>query len=336
MFSKLSLEQKEEKSLNKRIEYSTVKVKTRINSSENQFRESSCFGFIIYNDIDLTTNNIYLILPLHGISDEDVDSIHITKLSVNKVHKYKSTSFYKNDNIDLAAMHIKKNLSLYKDINIDNLIKISDLNLTLNTDSFLFNFYFTDIQNKKTVTANNISLKPRGFQKNSSSKDILGPSITLKSCQLDTKKKSDIYLKLCNGLSGLLSFNKDNNYIDSIFTGTSNGNFLFLPILYVKYFIEQITFKNKELGMNFIPIKANFNESNNLCVLSEYDKIKKEDIMVAINKNCIEQGYVYVEELQTKIPIDQYIMLYCDNKCLFTIIRNYKIIECDVSCIKVK
>ena len=213
------------------------------------------------------------------------------------------------------------------------LITINDLNLKLDNKSFEFNFKIHSLNNNKIIPAIDIELQPRRFVSNNNSKNI-GPSITFKTCYLDTKQKSYVYARLCNGMSGLLSFSKNTKFIDSIFSGTSNDRFLFLPMIYLVYFIDNITNKVQQ-GMNYIPLTTTINKNKNICVIKDYYNIKKNDILVAINNQVIDRGYVFSKELNSKIPIDQFIMLFCKNDCDFTIIRNFMRIECNVKCIKV-
>lgn len=336
MFSKLSLEPKNDINLQKRIQYSTIKAKTKTCISENKFRESTCFGFIIMNDSEIETCKLYLVIPLHGMTEENIDSVNINQLTnLKKIYKYKVSSFHKNYNIDLAVMQIKKNLSLYKELNQDNLIKISDLNLSITKEPFKINLSFDYVSYSTVATANNIDIKSREFKNEKLSKLVHGPSVLLKSCLLDSKKKSKLYLDCCRGLSGLLAFGKEYEYIDSMFTATRNEKFYFLPMIYVKYFINKISNKNNK-GMDFLPINAGLTENHNLFALDDFSSIKKNDIIVAIDNKSIDLGHVYVKELNTKIPIDTYIMLYCNNDCNLTILRNLKELDLKVSCTKVK
>ena len=332
MFSKLNLVHTKKKfSLKDRIEYSTVNAQTIINLSENKFRESNHYGFVINDSRDIN-NNFYLVIPLHGLIN-DVKYVKITRNNDNNVYKYNKSSFYKNKNLDLAILVLKKNYSLLKEMEESKLITINDLNLKLDNKSFEFNFKIHSLNNNKIIPAIDIELQPRRFVSNNNSKNI-GPSITFKTCYLDTKQKSYVYARLCNGMSGLLSFSKNTKFIDSIFSGTSNDRFLFLPMIYLVYFIDNITNKVQQ-GMNYIPLTTTINKNNNICVIKDYYNIKKNDILVAINNQVIDRGYVFSKELNSKIPIDQFIMLFCKNDCDFTIIRNFMRIECNVKCIKV-
>ena len=79
-------------------------------------------------------------------------------------------------------------------------------------------------------------------------------------------------------MSGRLSFTKDNK-VHSMFIGTKNLEFIFLPTIYIHFLIYQIEKKRKDVGINFINLECKINENNKLECLEDYQGLNKGDVI---------------------------------------------------------
>jgi hypothetical protein len=100
--------------------------------------------------------------------------------------------------------------------------------------------------------------------------------------------------------------------------------------------ISQIENSKKNFGINFFDIELEFTKNNLLKSKQDYSSLKKDDIIRKIDGNDIVNATVFVPELDTRILIDQYIMLCPHDNFEFTIIRNNIPKNIQVRCSKVK
>ena len=232
---------------------------------------------------------------------------------VNYSATYKPKSFYTTNNLDAAIIQIRcKYIDEYKILNTN------DFNYSLKNSNIFFSFQF----NKKQQCFNSTNLNYfNHVEINDFGNHINIPSILLSKCSLNNKVKNDIVINLSAGMSGTLSFTKDNQ-IHSMFIGTDNFEFVFLPIFYIQFLINQIENNKKSIGMNYMNFKCKINKNNKLECLEDYQGLNKGDVIYKINNLNLDGASVYDKYLESNIMIDQYIMLYSHDEFLFDVKSN--------------
>ena len=269
---------------------------------------SSSNGFLVSKN-----NNIYLVVTKHSLYDDDVDKIKVSSDSIKYTGTYSPASFYTTSNLDVAIYQILRS----KYINSSQIINVNQFNYDLTIKNILFSFQFSSTS---FFHSSNLE-KYNHYEVNEFDKKIKNPSIILNKCSISNDVQNKAAISLCGSMSGTLSVTK-NSKIHSMFIGTSNMDFLFLPIFYVEFMISQIENSKKNLGINFFDIELEFTKNNLLKSKQDYSSLKKDDIICKIDGNDIVNATVFVPELETRILIDQYIMLCSHDSFDFTILRN--------------
>lgn len=313
----------EQNMLISRMEYSRIQItwkSTDERPSEFIISEKKSFGFLLH---DNNHDSVYIILPLHGIEDTNISDIVIKSPYLKNFKTVNYSSFIKSQLLDIALCTVN-----WDSIIIPNLLRISDIDFLKKDEKFLFNFYSPYLNNINHIKhANNVV----DYYNSSTS----GLTIIYKSCILNTHKENQVLLTLCNGLSGLLSYTKSNK-LHSVFIGTTNDKFLFLPMYYIRHLINLVENKRYN-GFSHLPIKVTSDNMNNLKSIQKYDTIEYDDIIVAIDNLEIDKtGQIYIKEYKSKLFFDDYVLLHCNENCSLTIIRNFKKHDITVSCNKVK
>jgi hypothetical protein len=272
---------------------SRIKVQV-IYNNKNLLGES--YGFIVSNN-----KSIYLIIPKHSISDDNINVVKISSEIFNYSAAYKSKSFYTVSNLDAAIIQIR-----CKYINESQILNTDDFNYSLKNSKIFFSFQFSKYDHTHFNTSN---LNYFNHQEvNDFGNYISSPSIILSKCSLENKSKNNIVIKLSGGMSGTLSFTKDNK-VHSMFIGTDYNEFVFLPIFYINFLIYQIENSKKNIGINYINLECKINEDNKLECLEDYQGLYKGDVIYKINDLNLNGVSLYCKDLESNILIDQYIML---------------------------
>ena len=291
--------------LNQILTNSRVKV---ITTYKKKNGISTSNGFLVSKN-----NNIYLVVTKHCLYDDDVDKIKVSSDSIKYSGTYSPTSFYTTSNLDVAIYQILRS----KYINSSQIINVNQFNYDLTIKNILFSFQFSSTSFFHSSNLQNYN----HYDVNEFDKKIKSPSIILNKCSISNDVQNKAAISLCGSMSGTLSVTK-NSKIHSMFIGTSNMEFLFLPIFYVEFMISQIENSKKNLGINFFDIELEFTKNNLLKSKQDYSGLKKDDIICKIDGNDIVNATVFVPELETRILIDQYIMLCSHDNFDFTILRN--------------